>query len=106
MHFLMNRIDTLFKRKSSGILSVYMTAGYPRLDDTVPVIRELASNGVDLIEIGMPFSDPLADGPVLQECNKKALDNGMSLDILFRQIKNIREIIVPIPDSRRYLQYS
>jgi len=87
----MNRIDTLFENKASGILSVYMTAGYPGLDDTVPVIRELALNGVDLIEIGIPFSDPLADGPLLQECNKKALDNGMSLKILFRQIENIRE---------------
>lgn len=87
----MNRIDALFKNKPSGILSVYMTAGYPGLDDTVPVIRELASNGVDLVEIGMPFSDPLADGPLLQECNKRALVNGMSLKVLFRQIENIRE---------------
>jgi tryptophan synthase alpha chain len=86
----MNRIDSLFENKSSGILSVYFTAGYPGLDDTVSVIRELASNGVDLIEIGMPFSDPLADGPVLQECNQKALDNGMSLKILFEQIGTIR----------------
>jgi tryptophan synthase alpha chain len=89
----MNRIDALFKNKPSGVLSVYLTAGYPRLEDTVPVIRELASNGVDLVEIGMPFSDPLADGPLLQECNKKALDNGMSLKILFRQIENIRETV-------------
>jgi tryptophan synthase alpha chain len=89
----MNRIDKLFERKSSGILSVYMTAGYPNLKDTSIVIRELASNGVDLIEIGMPFSDPLADGPVLQECNQKALDNGMSLDVLFGQIEDIRESV-------------
>lgn len=89
----MNRIDKLFKRKSSGILSVYMTAGYPDLEDTAIVIRELASNGVDLIEIGMPFSDPLADGQVLQECNQKALDNGMSLDVLFGQIEDIRESV-------------
>ena len=89
----MNRIDALFKNKPSGILSVYMTAGYPHLEDTVTIIRELASGGIDLVEIGMPFSDPLADGPLLQECNKKALDNGMSLKILFRQIENIRETV-------------
>ncbi len=89
----MNRIDELFKRKSTGILSVYMTAGYPDLDDTPTVIRELASAGADLIEIGMPFSDPLADGPLLQECNRKALDNGMSLDLLFKQIADIRKTV-------------
>ena len=87
----MNRIDDLFKRKSSGILSVYMTAGFPELDDTTAVIRELAMAGADLIEIGMPFSDPLADGPLLQECNQRALDNGMSLEVLFRQIRDIRQ---------------
>jgi len=89
----MNRIDELFKRKSSGILSVYMTAGYPDLDDTATVIQELDSAGADLIEIGMPFSDPLADGPLLQECNQKSLDNGMSLSLLFEQIANIRQTV-------------
>jgi tryptophan synthase alpha chain len=89
----MNRIDTLFAHKSTGILSIYMTAGFPGLEDTVPVIRELASCGVDLVEIGMPFSDPLADGPVLQVCNQKALENGMSLQILFEQIGNIRDTV-------------
>jgi tryptophan synthase alpha chain len=89
----MNRIDTLFALKSTGILSVYMTAGFPGLEDTVPVIRELSSCGVDLVEIGMPFSDPLADGPVLQVCNQKALENGMSLKLLFQQIGNIRETV-------------
>ncbi|MFC2114873.1 tryptophan synthase subunit alpha [Bacteroidota bacterium] len=87
----MNRIDTLFTNKPTGVLSVYMTAGYPLLDDTVKVIHELAACGVDLVEIGMPFSDPLADGPVLQKCNQRALDNGMSLEILFEQISDIRE---------------
>ncbi|MFC2112087.1 tryptophan synthase subunit alpha [Bacteroidota bacterium] len=89
----MNRIDALFENKPSGILSVYMTAGYPELDDTVPIIKELSSGGADLIEIGMPFSDPLADGPVLQECNHRALENGMSLEILFEQIGNIRATV-------------
>ena len=89
----MSRIESLFKSKSTGILSVYMTAGYPGLSDTVPVIKELVACGVDLIEIGMPFSDPLADGPVLQECNQKALENGMSLPLLFDQIKNIRDTV-------------
>ena len=62
----MNRIDRLFQQKSKNILSVYFTAGYPNLDDTVPIIRSLEKNGVDLIEIGIPFSDPMADGPVIQ----------------------------------------
>ncbi len=87
----MNRIEALFKNKSSGVLSVYVTAGYPELEDTTTVIRELASGGVDMIEIGMPFSDPLADGPVLQACNQQALDNGMSLEILFSQLEGIRD---------------
>ncbi|HEC42403.1 MAG TPA: tryptophan synthase subunit alpha [Bacteroides sp.] len=89
----MNRIDTLFEKKPSGILSVYMTAGYPELNDTTTLLNELSAKGADLIEIGMPFSDPLADGPLLQECNQKALDNGMSLEILFEQITNIRETV-------------
>jgi tryptophan synthase alpha chain len=89
----MNRIDELFNQKPSGILSVYMTAGYPELNDTAKVVQELASGGADLIEIGMPFSDPLADGPLLQECNQKALENGMSISTLFEQIGNIRETV-------------
>lgn len=89
----MNRIDRLFREKSSGILSVYMTAGFPELHDTVEVIRELAGNGVDMIEIGMPFSDPLADGPLLQACNHQALENGMTLNLLFEQLENIREAV-------------
>ncbi len=89
----MNRIDDLFKRKPSGILSVYATAGYPELKDTVTVLQELDSAGADLVEIGMPFSDPLADGPLLQECNQKALDNGMSLEVLFKQISDIRNSV-------------
>ena len=89
----MNRIDRLFQSKKSGILSVYITAGYPGLHDTVEVIQELAKNGVDMIEIGMPFSDPLADGPLLQVCNQQALENGMTLNFLFEQLGYIRETV-------------
>ena len=89
----MNRIDRLFQSNKSGILSVYITAGYPGLNDTVEVIRELAQNGVDMIEIGMPFSDPLADGPLLQVCNQQAIENGMTLNRLFEQLRSIRETV-------------
>ncbi|KPK88114.1 MAG: tryptophan synthase subunit alpha [Bacteroides sp. SM23_62_1] len=89
----MNRIDLLFKQKDKNILSVYFTAGYPRLEDTIPIIRALQQNGVDLVEIGIPFSDPLADGKILQLSNQQALRNGMTLQILFSQLQNIREEI-------------
>jgi tryptophan synthase alpha chain len=90
---MMNRIDRLFQSGRSGILSVYLTAGYPVLNDTTKVIRELAQNGADMIEIGMPFSDPLADGPLLQVCNQQALKNGMTLNRLFEQLGPIRETV-------------
>jgi tryptophan synthase alpha chain len=93
----MNRIDKLFKEKKSNILSVYFTAGYPDLDSTVEIIKALADAGVDMIEIGMPFSDPMADGPVIQRSNEKALLNGMNLKLLFSQMKDIRnEVSIPI----------
>ena len=92
----MNRIDRMFQQKK-GILSVYLTAGFPELEDTLPAIRELEKAGVDMIEIGMPFSDPLADGPVLQDCNQKALENGMSLEKLFEQLKDVRrKVNIPL----------
>jgi tryptophan synthase alpha chain len=81
----------LFKEKQSNILSLYFTAGYPRLDDTSGIIRTLAETGTDMIEIGIPFSDPMADGPVIQNSNEKALANGMSLNLLFTQLRNIRD---------------
>jgi tryptophan synthase alpha chain len=87
----MNRIDELFQRKKSGVFSVYFTAGFPQLNDTVKIITGLERAGVDLIEVGMPFSDPLADGPVIQESSTIALRNGMGLDLLFEQLKNIRQ---------------
>jgi len=88
-----NRINKLFQEKKERILSVYFTAGYPNLEDTVPIIQELVKNGVDLIEIGMPFSDPVADGPVIQQSSLIALQNGMSIRKLFEQIKDIRQSI-------------
>lgn len=93
----MNRIDQLFETKKGGILSVFITAGFPRLDDTVPLIREMEKAGIDMIEIGMPFSDPLADGPVIQLSNAQAIENGMSVRFLFEQIRNIREqVSIPL----------
>jgi tryptophan synthase alpha chain len=93
----MNRIDKLFKDKKGIILSVYFTAGYPHLDSTEGIVRTLEDAGVDMVEIGIPFSDPMADGPVIQRSNEKALRNGMSLKLLFNQLKNIRqEVKIPL----------
>ncbi len=89
----MNRIDKLFDKEKNGVLSVYFTAGFPNLNDTVPVIESLEKNGVKLIEIGIPFSDPMADGPVIQTSGSKALENGMSLRILFNQLSTVRESV-------------
>lgn len=87
----MNRINKLFSIKDRDILSVYFTAGYPRTDDTAEIIKELASQGADMIEIGIPFSDPMADGPVIQHSSTVALRGGMSLRKLFSQVKDIRK---------------
>ncbi|MBI5009638.1 MAG: tryptophan synthase subunit alpha [Bacteroidia bacterium] len=86
----MNRINRLFRQKEKNILSIYFTAGYPGLDDTMEIITCLDKAGVDMIEIGMPFSDPVADGPVIQGSSEKALKNGMSLSVLFSQLKEVR----------------
>jgi len=92
-----NRIDTLFSRKSEKILSVYFTAGYPNPGDTIPILKSLQNHGVDMAEIGIPFSDPIADGPVIQMSNTSALKNGMNLKILFEQLKDVRrDISIPI----------
>lgn len=88
-----NRINQLFERKKANILSVYFTAGFPNLNDTVEIIQQLEKNGVDLIEIGMPFSDPTADGPTIQRTSEIALKNGMSIKVLFEQLKTIRESV-------------
>jgi tryptophan synthase alpha chain len=88
---MMNRIDRLFENRKTGILSVFMTAGYPQLEDTVPLLQALETHGADMVEVGIPFSDPLADGPVIQQSSQVALENGMSLKLLFDQLKGIRE---------------
>ena len=88
-----NRITALFERKNKNILSIYFTAGYPKLNDTQTIIKELEKSGADLIEIGMPFSDPVADGPVIQRSSEIALKNGMTVHLLFEQLKEIRKSI-------------
>ena len=88
----MNRIDKAFK-KSKKILSIYFSAGYPRIGDTIPIMKKLQESGVDMIEIGMPFSDPLADGPVIQKSSNIALKNGMTSMVLFKQLEKAREEI-------------
>lgn len=90
---MINRIDQLFKKKDGEVLSIYITAGYPGLDDTVSLLKALQEYGADMVEIGIPFSDPLADGPVIQQSSQQALQNGMTLDLLFRQLRGIREHI-------------
>jgi len=92
----MNRINKVLKEKKD-ILSIYFTAGYPNIDDTIEIIKQLDRSKVDMIEIGLPFSDPLADGPTIQESSTKALKNGMNTSRLFEQLKNIRTITdIPI----------
>lgn len=93
----MSRLNKLFQEKKAGVLNVYCTAGYPALHDTLPVMRALQSHGADLIELGMPYSDPLADGPVIQHSSSVALANGMTIRILFEQLRDFRkEIQVPV----------
>lgn len=87
----MNRINKLFAEKKKGVLSVYFTAGYPTLDSTMENLIELSNAGVDFIEVGVPFSDPLADGPVIQHSCQKALENGMSVRKMFEQLKDLRQ---------------
>ena len=88
----MNRINKKLQ-ESDKLLSIYFTAGYPALEDTVPIIEQLEKSGVDMLEIGLPFSDPLADGPTIQESSTKALKNGMSSEKLFEQLKDIRKTV-------------
>jgi len=92
-----NRINILFQEKKSKIISIYFTAGYPHAEDTMPVMRELQGQGVDMVEIGIPFSDPMADGPVIQASGNAALKNGMSLLRIFEQLADMRkEIHIPV----------
>ena len=93
----MNRINKLFQNKPENLLSLYFCAGTPALDGTANVIRTLEQKGINMIEIGVPFSDPMADGPVIQDAATKALRNGMSLRILFDQLKDIRkDVTIPL----------
>ncbi len=93
----MSKLTELFTRKKNNVLNVYCTAGYPQLNSTVEVMQALETNGADIIEIGMPYSDPLADGEVIQQSSAVALDNGMTLNILFEQLKDCRKkVSIPI----------
>ena len=93
----MNRIKQLLKDKQEKILSVYFTAGYPKLDSTVSIIQELQAQGINMIEVGIPFSDPMADGPVIQNSSTIALQNGMNLKLLFAQLEAIKnEVQIPL----------
>lgn len=93
----MSRIANLFKAKDKKVLNVYCTAGFPRLDSTMEVLKALQDNGADMIELGMPYSDPLADGPVIQASSSKALENGMTIATLFGQLQALRPAVkVPV----------
>lgn len=89
---MMNRIQTKLK-EDKKLLSIYFTAGFPNLDDTISIIQNLEQSGVDMIEIGLPFSDPLADGPTIQASSTQALKNSMTTEVLFRQLKDIRKTV-------------
>jgi len=92
----MNRIDKKLKEEGK-LLSIYFTAGFPNLNDTADIIIKLQESGVDMIEIGLPFSDPLADGPTIQDSSMSAINNGMNTDILFNQLKDIRDkVSIPL----------
>ena len=88
----MNRINKKLQQDKK-LLSIYFTAGYPNIDDTLTTIQNLEKNGVDMIEIGLPFSDPLADGPTIQASSTQALKNGMTSELLFEQLKDIRKTV-------------
>lgn len=88
----MNRINQKLE-EDKKLLSIYFTAGYPNINDTVTVIENLEKSGVDMIEIGLPFSDPLADGPTIQASSTKALHNGMTSERLFEQLKDVRKTV-------------
>ena len=93
---IMNRLDKLFQEKKD-ILNIYFTAGFPNLEDTMPILETLQAAGADMVEIGMPYSDPVADGPTIQESNQQALENGMTINKLFEQLADFRKkITVPV----------
>ena len=93
----MNRINQLFNQKQHNILSLYFTAGYPGIDDTVPILEAMAAQGVDMAEIGIPFSDPTAEGPVIQGANLRALNGGVTTDNIFDLVRELRrDVEVPM----------
>ena len=93
----MNRLNELFQTKKDSLLSIYFTAGYPNLSSTLDIAEAIEKAGADFIEIGFPYSDPLADGPVIQNSSLKALQNGMNLKVLFDQLKELRQrISIPV----------
>lgn len=93
----MNRLNQLFATGRKNLLSIYFTAGYPQLDATVDIAEKLEQAGADFLEIGFPYSDPMADGPTIQNSSQTALDNGMTLHVLFDQLKNLRQrVSIPI----------
>jgi len=93
----MNRLNKLFATKNKNLLSIYYTAGYPELDTTVDIALALEKAGADFLEIGFPYSDPVADGPTIQHSSQQALDNGMTLNLLFEQLKDLRKrVTIPI----------
>jgi tryptophan synthase alpha chain len=93
----MSRTQDLFRQKTGNVLNIYYTAGYPHLNSTIEIMKSLERGGADIIELGMPYSDPLADGPVIQASNAKALANGMNIEILFEQLKDFRkEVSIPV----------
>jgi len=93
----MNRLNQLFDTKKNNLLSIYFTAGYPDLDATLDIAEALEKAGVDFLEIGFPYSDPVADGPTIQHSSEKALENGMTLSLLFEQLKDLRKrVTIPI----------
>lgn len=89
----MSKLTNLFKTKQSNLCSVFFTAGFPNLNDTGTIIKNLESNGVDFIEVGLPYSDPLADGPTIQHSSSIALENGMNLDIIFSQLEALKDSV-------------
>ncbi|MBK5270913.1 MAG: tryptophan synthase subunit alpha [Bacteroidia bacterium] len=93
----MSRLKDLFKKKTNQVLNVYCTAGYPQLESTLEVMKALQENGADIIELGIPYSDPLADGPIIQASSTRAIANGMTIRKLFEQLKDLRKTIsVPV----------
>lgn len=93
----MSKLTTLFKEKPNRLCSVYFTSGYPNLNDTATVIKNLEAAGVDFLEVGLPYSDPMADGPTIQHSSSVALENGINLDVIFNQLETIKnDISIPL----------